>query len=760
MSSQGSGRSKALFIISFALWVFFLSTGVSAQQYKVTAINPPQGYTASRAMGINNLGEVVGSFFNIDTATGDALGRQAFVWDSANGAWLLPSLSGESSAWAINDNGFATGYSYNKTTAQRAVMWDTQNLTVQDLGALTNETTGQTGEASTTYGINNHEEVVGSADIPNDAGTFTPFHAFIYDATNGIWDLGTLNTTMPEWEHGYSIAYDVNNNGQVVGIAHDSPWAAFIYDDTNGMRMLQKDSGYAEGEWYAVVINDSGLIGGHVIAGENQSIPFYWPNESSAPVKITMPAGFPYGEIYGINAHGEMVGMMWSSDQGDATEHAFIFDIQNGVRDLNDLIDPASGWVLNFGRDINDSTQVAGYGELNGEKRAFVLGINPPPAPVLVSPANGSSQSGTSVTFTWNAAPGASDYRLYVRDASGIVLFSRWLGNVTTHTVTKLPGDGGLLYWRVIARNVLGNGPWSEQWTLNGAAENKPPAPVLVSPASGTNQAGTSVTFAWNAAPGAYDYRLYVKDASGELLFSQWLGDVTGYTVTGLPNDGRLLYWAVIARNAAGNSPWSEQWTLNGAAEEKPPAPVLVSPANGSSQSGTSATFIWNAASGAYDYRLDVKDASGNVVLSQWLGDVTSFTVTWLPGDGRLLYWRVIARNAVGTGLWSEQWTLNSQAEAIPPAPVLVSPTKGTTQDGSSVTFTWNAAPGAYDYRLYVKNASGEFLFNGWLGDVTNYTVTSLPDDGSTLYWAVYARNTAGRSPRSQQWTFTNGSGS
>jgi len=98
---------------------------------------------------------------------------------------------------------------------------------------------------------------------------------------------------MPEYEYGYSIAYDVNNNGQVVGIAQDSPWAAYIYDDTNGMRHLPKDPAYADGEWYAVVINDSGLIGGHVIAGTNQSLPYFWPNESSTPVKITMPAGFP-----------------------------------------------------------------------------------------------------------------------------------------------------------------------------------------------------------------------------------------------------------------------------------------------------------------------------------------------------------------------------------------------------------------------------------------------------------------------------------
>ena len=86
-----------------------------------------------------------------------------------------------------------------------------------------------------------------------------------------------------------------------------------------------------------------------------------------------MPPGFPYGEIYGINQSGQMVGIMWDSEQEDATEHAFIFDAQYGVRDLNDLIDPNSGWVLTFVRDINDKGQIVGYGELNGEKRGFVF---------------------------------------------------------------------------------------------------------------------------------------------------------------------------------------------------------------------------------------------------------------------------------------------------------------------------------------------------------------------------------------------------
>ena len=91
-----------------------------------------------------------------------------------------------------------------------------------------------------------------------------------------------------------------------------------------------------------------------------------------------MPVGFPYGEIYGMNASGQMVGLMWDSDAATGvTEHAFLFDCVHGVQDLNDLIDPASGWTLNFSRDINDAGQIVGSGTYLGEKRAFLLTLNP-----------------------------------------------------------------------------------------------------------------------------------------------------------------------------------------------------------------------------------------------------------------------------------------------------------------------------------------------------------------------------------------------
>jgi len=309
---------------------------------------------------------------------------QAFIWDSTNGYKVLPPLveNAESGVWGINANGQVSGHSNDAEEHKHAVRWDNtgglvEDIVIVDIGTLANITTGVNGETSTSYGINNLGQVVGYSDIPNDDQSYIAFHAFKYDDATGIQDLGTLTTHAPQYQNGFSIAYSINSGEEGVGIANNSLWEylPFIHDETNGMQELNIDPAYSGSgfQWHAAVINDSGFIGGRVLGEPNQCSPYYWENSSASPVRITMPVAFPYGEIYGINESGQMVGMMWDTDQEDAVEHAFIFDVENGVRDLNDLIDPGSQFVLQLARDINNSGQISGTCIYNDEKRGFLL---------------------------------------------------------------------------------------------------------------------------------------------------------------------------------------------------------------------------------------------------------------------------------------------------------------------------------------------------------------------------------------------------
>jgi hypothetical protein len=69
---------------------------------------------------------------------------------------------------------------------------------------------------------------------------------------------------------------------------------------------------------------------------------------------------------------------------------------------------------------------------------------------VMTAPAPGSTLSGTTVTFTWSAASGATSYWLDVGTVAGSFnLYTQGEGLLTSQTVNGLPTGGGTIYVRL-----------------------------------------------------------------------------------------------------------------------------------------------------------------------------------------------------------------------------------------------------------------------------------------------------------------------
>lgn len=365
-------------------------------------IPPLNGLNSSKAYGINNNGKVCGKSYTTDSDD------KAMVWTLSGGLVALPSLGTdtETSTWDINDSGQVSGLSRTDSGDKRGVWWDT-DLTIEDIGVLQNTTTSAYGDEGTAYGIGNDGGVLGYAEIPNDAGDFTPYHAIVYDGS--LQDLGTLNTTAATYQNGYSISYNKNSNQEIVGTAYtdSSTYKPFIWDSTNLMQELPVDSSYDAGEWYATVINNNGMIGGHVIVSGEGTFPYYWEDKNSTPARITLPSEFPNGEIYGINAAGLMVGIMWNNDT-EPVEHAFVYDSVRGVRDLNELISSSEGWVLQYAREINNFGQVVGAGKKGSEIRGYMIEGIAMPGDINCDSAVGLADIITALQVTSSAAPKVS----------------------------------------------------------------------------------------------------------------------------------------------------------------------------------------------------------------------------------------------------------------------------------------------------------------------------------------------------------------
>ena len=266
---------------------------------KMTAI------AAKNAADINDGGEVVGT-----VADGrDMLGRSqstAFRWNQVNGvdASILPYLNEGLSPKKLS--GFATAINnrgdiamVGSGIATYAIIKSTDGKNV-DLGHFG-------GMISLAYDINDKGEVVGMSKVGR-----TTVHAFIY-RNSSLVDLGSLGAE--------SGAMGVNNKSEVVGSSKDK---------LGRLRAFHWADGY---------MKDIGTLGG-----------------KSATARC-------------INEQSVIVG---NSVTADSEEHGFLYAAGELV-DLNKLVPAANGWTVVDAFKVNDKGQIAANAKRNGITHAVLL---------------------------------------------------------------------------------------------------------------------------------------------------------------------------------------------------------------------------------------------------------------------------------------------------------------------------------------------------------------------------------------------------
>ena len=208
----------------------------------------------SRALGINNVGEI-GGFLDFIDGT-----RHAFIWTKQRPI-DLPTLGGKvSEARAINAAGVAVGVSSLADGSLHAVMWERGKI--RDI-----HPPGFTGSEAS--GINDKGQIVGTVFLADSSR-----HACVWTAGKAI-DLGTFGGKN-------SDAKGINSVGQVVGSADIGTKAAeynevphaFLWDAKNGLRDLNGlvatpavSVPARQGLWGATVINNKGQIVAYQLFG-------------------------------------------------------------------------------------------------------------------------------------------------------------------------------------------------------------------------------------------------------------------------------------------------------------------------------------------------------------------------------------------------------------------------------------------------------------------------------------------------------------
>jgi probable HAF family extracellular repeat protein len=286
------------------------------------------GGTISGASDINKQGQVVGGAYLACNCV-----DHAFLW--AGDILHDLGLSGSNGAYGINDLGQVVGHS------DHPFLWSKESG-FTDLGFI-----------GYGYKVNNRTEVVGQLNSPP--------HAVLWK-DGAIRDLGTING-------GVSAAYDVNDQGQVVG---QSGGQAFFWTADAGMHDLGTLDGALGGTSGANAINNLGQI-----VGASYSIAFGTSHATffSREGAVDLGTLGTFSEALAVNTLGQVVG----SSSTSTGNRAFLTDLNGGpMVDLNTLIPPGSGWIRLFTAvGINDAGQIIGTGVLPGYENIHAYLLTP-----------------------------------------------------------------------------------------------------------------------------------------------------------------------------------------------------------------------------------------------------------------------------------------------------------------------------------------------------------------------------------------------
>ncbi len=273
--------------------------------------------------GLNNQGEVVGQF-----QSGSPLLLKGWHWRPDGTVEVIPAPPGLSSyrAMGINDSGFILG--------DGGLSWGLAWVLSPD-GVFTSVGTLPGDSMSLAAAINEDGVVAGTSRSPSHTSPRTSFVA-----TPGL---------PPDPLQGQSEATDLSNSGFTIG--YYTSQTGFRVSPGGETLLLPRIDGRSF-SWPWGVNSEGCTVGGTAFANGNGHIPFLYCDDLGTVPVGTFTGGASAADI---NDDRTIIGNLSSGGP-----HPWIWDLDLGIRFLEDLIPPDAGVALQSVLKINERGDILG----------------------------------------------------------------------------------------------------------------------------------------------------------------------------------------------------------------------------------------------------------------------------------------------------------------------------------------------------------------------------------------------------------------
>jgi len=205
-------------------------------------------------------------------------------------------------------------------------------------------------------------------------------------------------------------------------------------------------------------------------------------------------------------------------------------------------------------------------------------------------------------------------------------------------------------------------------------------------------KSGNKIVLAWDGVNGA-------NIGTGKMVDLQFKYISGNGTVTFLSSSSEIA-------DTVGNT-LSISYT-NGLVSQTPApnAPQLTSPLTAAQNQSVNLRLDWEDVVSVKSYKVQVATDINftNIFLDQ-ANDTLSYLDVFNLANEQTYYWRVNATNPTGTSGWSSIWNFKTIV-SIPDQPVLVSPANYSSNNPTSIAFSWRKVDKATSYIFQLGNDS------------------------------------------------------